>query len=497
MVSPDGNLLKGEPFPDDAYIPSREASAYNPLHTFELPKGSDKHYKQQFADMYFLRLSQLKEAVRQRAEQEWGDFKLGKEKAVKVDRVLDVRQGELCWVIGTVYMEMALKPNILDDISKEHWIFAPPTRDTYISSEGQTEMMLEDESGRLRITGGHLEGNYVTGCVLAALGTEQADGSFEVIATQHADLPRQPQRWERDDSSLAATKKTKPKRGRSGKMAVVSGLDITGTQDDDINLDLLVEYLTGEVGADTTQKQTSAITRLVIAGDSLAHASPIPSREEFAAKNRGKKHYGYDASAYNSSPPERLDEFLSEILPSLPITLLPGPSDPANVALPQQPLHPAMFPKSRQYAKPPVESNESLEGLDSVTNPWEGDIEGWRVLGTGGQTISDLLKYIDNVNILDVMEMMLRWRCIAPTAPDTLWCYPFQDDDPLIVKDCPHIYFAGNQPKVETRVISGVADQEVLLVAVPRFSTSKTLVLIDMETRQVDTVDLTIVTPRK
>jgi hypothetical protein len=36
-----------------------------------------------------------------------------------VDRVLDVRQGELCWVIGTVYMEMGLKPNILDDISKE------------------------------------------------------------------------------------------------------------------------------------------------------------------------------------------------------------------------------------------------------------------------------------------------------------------------------------------------------------------------------------------
>lgn len=36
-----------------------------------------------------------------------------------VDRVLDVRQGELCWIVGTVYMEMGLKPNILDDISKE------------------------------------------------------------------------------------------------------------------------------------------------------------------------------------------------------------------------------------------------------------------------------------------------------------------------------------------------------------------------------------------
>lgn len=50
----------------------------------------------------------------------WLKFaKLGGEKAQFVERVLDVRQGELCWVVGTVYMEMALKPNVLDDISKE------------------------------------------------------------------------------------------------------------------------------------------------------------------------------------------------------------------------------------------------------------------------------------------------------------------------------------------------------------------------------------------
>lgn len=44
---------------------------------------------------------------------------LAGDKAKYVERVLDVRQGELCWVVGTVYMEMAMKPNVLDDISKE------------------------------------------------------------------------------------------------------------------------------------------------------------------------------------------------------------------------------------------------------------------------------------------------------------------------------------------------------------------------------------------
>lgn len=41
------------------------------------------------------------------------------EKARKVDRVLDVRQGALCWVTGTVYMDLPLKPNILDDVAKD------------------------------------------------------------------------------------------------------------------------------------------------------------------------------------------------------------------------------------------------------------------------------------------------------------------------------------------------------------------------------------------
>ena len=119
----------------------------------------------------------------QKAHDAWDDFELGGEKATFVERVLDVRQGELCWIVGTVYMEMALKPNVLDDISKEHWIAAPPPRETYVSG-AQDDMMLEDESGRLRVTGESLSSTYVTGCVLAALGTEQADGTTE---TQNLD----------------------------------------------------------------------------------------------------------------------------------------------------------------------------------------------------------------------------------------------------------------------------------------------------------------------
>lgn len=36
-----------------------------------------------------------------------------------VPRVLDVEKGQLSYVIGTVYMDMPLKPNVLDDIARD------------------------------------------------------------------------------------------------------------------------------------------------------------------------------------------------------------------------------------------------------------------------------------------------------------------------------------------------------------------------------------------
>lgn len=43
-----------------------------------------------------------------------------------------------------------------------------------------------------------------------------------------------------------------------------------------------------------------------------------------------------------------------------------------------------------------------------------------RFLGTSGQNIEDLDKYSDARNKLEFMERTLRWRHLAPTAPNTL-----------------------------------------------------------------------------
>jgi DNA polymerase delta subunit 2 len=272
--------------------------------------------------------------------------------------------------------------------------------------------MLEDESGRLRLTGAFLSTQLlVTGCIIAVLGTENANGEFDVIDMAVPELPPQPERWGREDDAPTQ---------QSGKLAILSGLGISGDAGDTLRTELLMEYLLGEAADPESQTSASHISRLLIAGNSISHGTPIPSREDMAAKKQGLKKYGYDPNAYNAVPTERFDDLLATILPSIPVTLLPGASDPANVSLPQQPLHPALFPHSRAYSTLPGNTADGPGWFDSTTNPWQGDVDGWRILGTGGQTVDDVFKYVGNEHRMDLIEAMLRWRLVAPTAPDTL-----------------------------------------------------------------------------
>ncbi|OJD13053.1 hypothetical protein AJ78_06445 [Emergomyces pasteurianus Ep9510] len=531
------------PSDNEEYEPLyRQSSSYSPLSTFVLPRGEMRHYQQQYADIYFLRLARLKPAVAEIAVAAWEGFNIAGEYARRVDRVLDVRQGELCWVAGTIYMDLPLKPNILDDISKEHWTAAPPTRKTYLdpSNQASAKTMLEDESGRLQLTGTLLQSALlVTGAIVAVLGTENANGDFEVIDIKVPDLPSQPERWERSSAPQESAKRkhssliessdsTERKRK---KIALVSGLGITGTSGDTVALSLLTDYLLGyneppiPTHSDNTPPSSSQITRLIIAGNSLGSSMIISQPEAdkadptVAKKSRAPKKYGYDATAYNASPINHLDTFLAEILPSIPVTLMPGETDPANFSLPQQGIHRAMFPRSKAYfsATQPGGPEFAAESgwLDNVTNPWEGDVEGWRFWGCSGQNVDDVLRYIDLESEGDdfqrsegdkdgearlrLMEAMLRWRCAVPTAPDTLWCYPYQSHDPFTLQSCPHVFFAGNQPSFRTGIVEGSAaasssdggeerSTRVRVISLPKFRETGEIVLVDAETLDVEVV---------
>jgi DNA polymerase delta subunit 2 len=281
--------------------------------------------------------------------------------------------------------------------------------------------------------------DLVTGCIVAVMGTENANGEFEVVDLKFPDLAPQPERWAMSEPPFKNTiKKEKgpskrknedvemtdgPSPGNGGTIAIVSGLEFSGTDTSyAMELDLLLEYLLGEALDPETQTELSHISRLIIAGNSIAADRKA---DNDTTEKKSHKKYGYDASAYNALPSQLFDEFLAELLPTVPVTLLPGALDPANSSYPQQPIHNAMFPESRAYTSVP--GSEEPGWFDTTTNPWEAEVEGWRVLGTGGQNIDDVAKYVDSEDRLGMMEAMCRWRCSAPTAPDTLCkMLPFQ-----------------------------------------------------------------------
>lgn len=68
---------------------------------------------------------------------------------------------------------------------------------------------------------------------------------------------------------------------------------------------------------------------------------------------------------------------------------------------------------------------------------------------------------------------------------DLIGSYPFQDDDPFVLKDCPHLCFVGCQPEFGTRLIHGPGGQSVRLITIPSFSETREVVLVDMETLEV------------
>ena len=85
--------------------------------------------------------------------------------------------------------------------------------------------------------------------------------------------------------------------------------------------------------------------------------------------------------------------------------------------------------------------------LYRVTNPHAFSVDGVHFVGTSGQNVDDIHRYSAMEDRLAIMQSVLQWGHLVPTAPDTLTCYPFQQDDPFILEQvglvvqCLHLCF--------------------------------------------------------
>lgn len=263
------------------------------------------------------------------------------------------------------------------------------------------------------------------------------------------------------------------------------------------------------------------LIRVILAGDSVQAADAQQLKERSKQQSKGSGSAGQQLS----TPSKQLDVLLAQCLGSCPADIMPGASDPANIALPQQPLHPVLFPHSARFTT-----------LQRVTNPYELCLGGALLLGHSGQPLTDAVRQSyelgaalaqeeeeevlistseeaeeaegmdGEADLLDmdrrpnrmcsdlpnpgrrlrVLRRCLSWGHLCPTLPDSAPCYPFADRDPFVIhqQQLPRMLFAGNQPGYASEAVTVRGNdglqQDVRLVCVPRFRDTGTVVLCDI-----------------
>ncbi|KAH8037274.1 hypothetical protein HPB51_009717 [Rhipicephalus microplus] len=432
---------------------------------FTLP---DRTFNRQYAAFYCARYKAVRAVLEDRAREKWefcGKFRFKRSCSclpcaslicpgkldVPITTLCDLIEDKRSVVVGTLFKIMELQPSILKEISEEHHIAPQPQRSHF--TDNADSLVLEDDKQRLALSGNIDVHTHVTGVPIAVLGRVGTDGRFAVEDFCYAEPPEQIKR---------------PLFKSDMFILLVSGVGLTEKADSLLPFQLLIDYVSGFLGCDADQERASHVVRVILAGNSLRQkgSSKDMSRAKFTVRKE---------SSADASVAKLLDRLLEQLSHSVEVDVMPGLSDPAASLLPQQPMHPCLFPGASQRAS-----------LRCVTNPYQFELDGLRVLGTSGQNVTDVQRYSQLTCPLEIMEKTLQWRHLAPTCPDTLSCYPFTDQDPFILDSCPHVYFVGNQNKFATKLYKSEQGQAVRLVAVPSFCKTFTCVWLNMRTLECE-----------
>ncbi|KPI87266.1 putative DNA polymerase delta subunit 2 [Leptomonas seymouri] len=416
----------------------------------------------------------------------------------------------------------------------------------YSLSNSADELMLEDSSGRVLLQGLNPE-RFCTGVVLGIYGVLHANGSIEVIRYAFA-------------GDLRASYVPRPVARAAGGaiepcyIAFVSGLNVNLPRDDSkeehaavakarASLELLVDFLCGNTNNAALHTKAKRISRLVIGGDSIAPTDELKLKKkvkldpsDHVRLNDDKAQAGIVTSA---ALMRELDALLERVVSSVEVEMMPGDNDMSDAFQPQQPLHPVLLPKAARHstlrlvpnpfcftALPPAYALKGEAGDESGRKKHKSEVsDGVSVFVTSGQNINDVARESRFPTRLDTMSLVLESGCACPTAPNTLFSYPFCHDDPFLFQRTPHCVVACDQPRFETRFVTlSEMDEEMLrsyasaevgrqktahasaqseeselrgteagvrLICVPSFARSGSLVLMDVNS---PTLESTVVT---
>jgi len=496
-----------------ASIPTRANAVYTPSYQrfnttppslttpTDLKNLTANPYNRQYSNVYRERLAILRDRCLSKALDGGGNTKM-------ISRIIEIAEEQHSTIAGTIIKEMINRPNIdsgdkyhnsmveIDVKSKEPFRHCCDSKDVIV---------LEDESGRAELNFDLTDKNYglelATGVVVAITGIMRNG----VIHVEQIYFP--------EFNSSAEDNLDMEGEGLDVNILLLSGLDcggpdegVPGTGSNSFKRDMLIDYLTGHFSSTPDDSESdksycsSNICRVLVAGGGCAkpvtpeNASPYGDWDS-SIKNKKNK-ASNTATSTNSSifPIQELDLFLSELCAAgIPVDYIPGIHDPTNANWPQKPIHGCLLPHAERF--------ENM--LNRSTNPYEAKIGERLVLGSDGMNIADLRKYLaQRVNVkesaagdekeeetaleavtpLQALLSSLLFNHIAPTAPDSIPTFPFENFDPFVMKNAPDVYFAGNCDKFETNLFDHGEGKQTRLICIPSFVLTGQAVLLNLKT---------------
>lgn len=370
--------------------PNRSSLPYiNLSSSFLMPET--KNFTTQYCHLYYVRLMKMKENL----------FIQLKAQNYTPISILTLPKSQICCVIGVLYKEMMLKPNILQRIGG--LLDNTPSLLTSYFSKNDL-LYIEDENGRVKLD---LTSSKITieslcsGLVVGLLGIY--DGKTFMVNDMI--FPG----FYLKEIPIITFPKSLIEVNDNSYIAFISGLNIDGAQESiDYHINWLKQLFYGNITNRNLSEVLSRVNRLVIAGNSIKKEALIESLAFMGAAKAQELYNKLTIEIKKSIG--ILDEFIAEISQHIAVDLFSGDNEPNTNFFPFQPLNKTFFQKSYRN-----------KHFTAVTNPYCFQLEGKRILGTSGINIQDLRKScLNEERDINLLENTLKWGHFAPTIPETL-----------------------------------------------------------------------------
>ncbi|EZG66542.1 DNA polymerase subunit delta [Gregarina niphandrodes] len=388
------------------------------------------------------------------------------------DEIKDVNLNEECIIIGTLYKVMKLKPQILDEYMEN--VAKGESRLKFVDSSDS--LVIEDGTGRLTLEGSVDVQKLVTGLVVGLRGSQSGNGVFRVTEVITPKLPRlKPTIFLGPAENLApaAPFRGHAAQGRGGAQPPTESRCIAFIADLGI-------------GCQTTAERRKALVNLL--ADSELSVGLLVLQ--------GRSVRSLDMSSIGA-----LDGFIAAVAPSMSVHVMP--TDEFEV-MPLQPFPKSYLPVAVNYANvfrvtSPHAFSVDMEvdtGMDT-SKQQDGELDdGFRVLCLPDACVADVMCYSSVDDPLEAMQLAFAFRSCAPTAPDTLSCFPFSAHDPFVLAqdaDIPHLVVGCQGPRCRTLASpqwdaatpqACLQENGTLLVALPAFNDTGCVLFVDLDARQ-------------